>query len=213
MQTAFGLQKALQLDKPDRMSCKAESYGRVHFSAGGSWPTVGLLIVRKEIVLFDRYVSLLLLEEGGGRAARRCLCCLCYSLLCLVMLLLLILLHMRACYALLHIAEGMGWTHRRSCQHTGLCHNQEGVGHVRPTKVSLLQVLVYLSTTLPRCIGNLTQRGGWDAVQGYLCCMKGTGVGIWALRLTRFQLETSSSACTSDGTDNSGIIARIAHSC
>ena len=39
-------------------------------------------------------------------------------------------------------------------------------------KVSMLQLLVYLSTTLPRCIGNVTQRGGWDAVS--------KGVPVWA---------------------------------
>jgi len=36
--------------------------------------------------------------------------------------------------------------------------------HVQLTEVSLQQLLVYLSTTLPRCLGRSTQRGGWDAI-------------------------------------------------
>ena len=63
-------------------------------------------------------------------------------------------------------------------------------------RVSMLQLLVYLSTTLPRCIGNSTQRGGWDAAnertQDLLNCDQvqlRKEKAVIGLRLTRFQKE------------------------
>ncbi len=60
----------------------------------------------------------------------------------------------------------------------------------------MLQLLVYLSTTLPRCIGKWTQRGGWDAVDKETqalvnCCPQQLRKekAVRGLRLTRFQKE------------------------